>query len=246
MPEPTVELILGDCLEVMKGMPDKCVDAILTDLPYGITACSWDKIIPFEPMWEQVKRICKGVFVTTASQPFTSKLVMSNLEWFKYSWVWDKRMVTNIGSAKYQPLRCHEDIVVFYNKENIYNPQIRDNVLSPFGKLSGTKSETQGVFGDDYKVGVGYPKTIISFPRPNNLSGGGVHPTQKPVGLYRYLIRTYTNEGDTVYDLCFGSGTTAVACIKENRNFIGSEIDETYYEIAERRIKEAQMQPRLI
>lgn len=256
----TVELILGDCLEVMRDMPDKSVDAILTDLPYGTTACSWDEIIPFEPMWEQVKRICKGVFVTTAIQPFTSKLIMSNLDWFKYEWIWEKNNGSNFASLDYMPMKQHENIVVFCKGRTTYNPQKIKKAPSslkrdPVGTKRWTNNniEKPGIMGDFHRIPFireskdeyRNPKTVLYFKtrdgRPQT-----VHPTQKPVKLYEYLVKTYTNEGDTVLDITMGSGTTGVACVWTGRNFIGIEIDETYFGIAERRIKEAQMQPRLL
>jgi len=241
----TVELIQGDCLEVMKSMADKSVDAIITDLPYGTTACSWDVVIPFESMWEQVKRICKGVFVTTASQPFTSKLVMSNLDWFRDEWVWDKVNGANFGNVKYSPFRTHENICVFCDGvPETYNPIFRD-VSKRFGKESFINSEVTASKTKPTRQGVGYPSSIIRNMRPNNLTGGGFHPTQKPVKLYEYLIKTYTNECDTVLDMTMGSGTTGVACVQTGRNFIGIEIDPTYFAIAEKRIAEAQLQMRL-
>ncbi len=240
----TVQLILGDCLEVMKSMPDKSVDAIITDLPYGTTACKWDSVIPFEPMWEQVKRICKGVFVTTASQPFTSKLVMSNPDSFKYCWVWNKRLAGNGILAKFQPLKIHEDVCVFSKNGHTYNPQDTSGKARWKGGIKdnhGTFSnaESPKVWSDKY-----HPTTILDF------SGASMridreHPTQKPVALYQYLIKTYTNDGDTVLDITMGSGTTGVACVQTGRNFIGIEIDPTYFAIAEKRIKEAQAQMKL-
>ena len=243
----TVVLHNCDCLEYMKSMPDKSVDAIITDLPYGTTACEWDNIIPFEPMWEQVKRIDKGAFVTTASQPFTSKLVMSNLDWFKHEWVWDKRMITGIANAAYSPLKQHENIVVFGNGKVVYNPQLRPELtVEVYGNPGISNSKIIAVDTIGTKRNIGYPKTILSIPRPNNIVGdGGYHPTQKPTELYEYLIRTYTNEGDTVLDITMGSGTTGVACVQTGRNFIGCEIDEGYFRIAEKRISEAQLQMRL-
>lgn len=239
----TVELHLGDCLDIMPALPQ--VDAIITDLPYGTTACSWDEIIPFEPMWREVKRICKGAFVTTASQPFTSKLVMSNPNRYKYSWVWEKNVPTGFLNAKKQPLRWSEDILVFYNGFYTYNPQLRSGNgfrVSVKSKKSENYGNQKNVLsendGEHY-----YPKNIIKF---NNENGGGkLHPTQKPTELYEYLIRTYTNEGDTVLDICAGSGTTGVACVNTNRNFIGIELREDYFKIMETRIADAQLQMRL-
>ncbi len=251
----TVELLLGDCLEIMKSMPDKSVDAVITDLPYGTTACSWDEIIPFEPMWEQVKRINKGVFVTTASQPFTSKLILSNLKDFKYEWIFKKYQGSGFLNAKKQPLRNHENIAVFYDKQPTYNPQRWQSKVENRSIKKQTKPVVTEVYRTleksvDYKDdGFRMPTTIIKFYDPQRMNSSidkkGRHPTQKPVSLYDYLIRTYTNEGDTVLDITMGSGTTGVACVQTGRNFIGIEIDPTYFAIAERRIAEAQLQPRL-
>ena len=239
-----VELHLGDCLEILPTLDAESVDAIITDIPYGTTACKWDEVIPFEPMWKEVKRLLKprGAFVTTASQPFTSKLVISKLDWFRYCWVWDKRSPSDPMNVKTRPMKQHEDICIFSKNGNTYNPQYRKKVTKPFGKVGKRNTTVYGESGDKYKSGVGYPLSILQFSRPNNLSGGGLHPTQKPVALYEYLIRTYTNEGDTVLDFTMGSGTTGVACVQTNRNFIGIEIDDGYFKIAEQRIKDAQRQ----
>lgn len=241
-----VKLYLGDCLTILPTLADRSVDAIITDLPYGTTACKWDSVIPFEPMWREVKRLLKphGAFATTASQPFTSMLVMSNLEWFRYEWIWDKVMVSNFPNAKKEPLRNHEAILVFADGLTIYNPQL-GQAGKPFGKLSRTDSDVVGHLGNNYATGVGYPKTILKFARPNNITGGGLHPTQKPAALCEYLIRTYTDEGNIVLDFCMGSGTTGVACVQTGRDFVGIEIMPEYYKIATRRIAEAQQQLRL-
>jgi site-specific DNA-methyltransferase (adenine-specific) len=238
----TVTLHLGDCLDIMPTLPE--VDAIITDLPYGTTACSWDEIIPFEPMWKEVKRICKGAFVTTASQPFTSKLVMSNPEWYKYSWVWNKRLAGNGILAKIQPLKIHEDVCVFSENGHRYNPQDTSGKPRWKGGIKdkhGTfnNAESPKVWSDKY-----HPTTILDFSGAG-MRTGREHPTQKPVALYEYLIKTYTNEGDTVLDICAGSGTTGVACVNMNRNFIGIELREDYFKVMETRIKEAQQQMRL-
>jgi len=236
----TNTITCGDCLEVMRSIPDKSVDMILCDLPYGTTACKWDVVIPFAPLWEQYLRAAKDCspFIFTSSQPFCTDLINSRRDLFKYELIWDKKMVTGVGQVKIKPMKCHENIVVFYRKTPTYNPQKRE-VKKPFGKHSITKSLTTSLKQYDkanYSVGVGYPKSILEFPRPNNISGGGLHPTQKPVALFEYLIRTYTNEGDTVLDNCIGSGTTAIACINTGRNYIGIEKEEKYCRIAEERI----------
>ena len=235
---PKIELMQGDCLEKMKDIPDKSIDMILCDLPYGTTACKWDTIIPFEPLWEQYKRIIKdnGAIVLTASQPFTSALVMSNIKMFKYCWVWNKAKAANYVNAKKQPLKIHEDIAVFC-KGNNYNPQ---KTIGKFRKKGGyTVNREVAVaqnptvsFNDTY-----YPKSILNFSVAGN-KDSTLHPTQKPVALFEYLIKTYTNEGDLVLDNCMGSGTTGVACVNLNRDFIGIEKDENYFKIAEQRINE--------
>ena len=241
-----VKLYHGDCLEIMPTLPQ--VDAIITDLPYGTTACSWDEIIPFEPMWKEVKRILKprGVFVTTASQPFTSKLVMSNLDWFKYQWYWRKTKATGFLDAKRRPLNEIEDVLIFSEKSTIYNPQMQNGIKHKNGiahniDLKNTvysKFNTTGVHETDLY----YPKRLLDIKHETN----PIHNTQKPVALLEYLIRTYTNEGDTVLDICAGSGTTGVAAINTGRNAILIEKESKYIEIIERRIAEAQQQPSLL
>jgi DNA modification methylase len=237
-----VDLRLGDCLEILPTLADKSVDAIITDLPYGTTACSWDVVIPFAPMWEQVKRLCKGAFVTTASQPFTSLLITSNLDWFKYEWVWQKSGANNFIACNREPMKVHENVVVFGEKYPPYNPQMTagkpytitaHSIPLVKGKTSGADPKPM----QTVNTGTRYPRTVVNYPLDKK-----DHPTQKPVALYEYLIQTYTNAGDTVLDFTMGSGTTGVACVKLGRNFIGIEKEPKYYEIAERRIKEAQQQ----
>jgi site-specific DNA-methyltransferase (adenine-specific) len=236
-----IDLRLGDCLDILPTLSDMCVDAIITDVPYGTTACKWDVIIPLDKMWAQVKRLCKGAFVTTASQPFTSVLVGSNLKWFRYEWVWDKVRVTGAASAKKRPLITHENIVVFSKNGHTYNPELTGKGKKPFGKIVATpQSDTSAAMPEKRNFSIGYPKSILSHMRPNNLTGGGLHPTQKPVALYEYLIKTYTNPGDTVLDFCAGSGTTGVAAIRTGRNAILIEREPEYFAVMERRIHEAQ------
>jgi site-specific DNA-methyltransferase (adenine-specific) len=237
-----IDLYHGDCLDILPALPDGCADAIITDLPYGTTACKWDVIIPFDAMWKQVKRLCKGAFVTTASQPFTSALIGSNFEWFKHDVVWDKVNHANFMLAKIEPLEIHESVVVFGKGKITYNPQMTDGAMSLFGKRTTSVSEHHSALVDNGKHGLGYPKSILRYPKPNNLSGGGLHPTQKPVALYEYLIKTYTNPGDTVLDFCMGSGTTIVAAIRTGRNAIGIEKEAPYFDMAQRRMKEQQME----
>jgi site-specific DNA-methyltransferase (adenine-specific) len=241
---PKIELIQGDCLEKMKDIPDKSIDMILCDLPYGTTACKWDTVIPLEPLWEQYKRVIKphGAIVLTASQPFTSALVMSNVKMFKYEWCWRKSRVTGVLNAKRQPLRCKEDILVFSSGSPVYYPQglQRCNKQTGTGvSKSGKQGEctgkiTQTDSGTYTQTTTGYPRNVLEIPSEAKT----VHPTQKPVALFEYLIKTYTNEGDLVLDNCMGSGTTGVACKNLNRNFIGIELDPEYFKIAEKRINE--------
>jgi site-specific DNA-methyltransferase (adenine-specific) len=226
----------------MKDIPDKSVDMILCDLPYGTTACKWDVIIPFEPLWEQYERIIKdnGAIVLTASQPFTSALVMSNPKWFKYCWVWVKTKASGHLDAKRKPMRKHEDILVFGRKGYPeYNPQ---GLVDGIFKNGRDVDMADRVYSQYKNHGISqkgnYPKTVLEFANPSGK--GHLHPTQKPVALFEYLIKTYTNEGETVLDNCMGSGTTAIACINTGRNFIGIELDDTYFGIAKKRIAEAQ------
>jgi site-specific DNA-methyltransferase (adenine-specific) len=228
-----IELIHGDCLVEMQNIESVSVDMILCDLPYGKTACKWDTVIPFEPLWEQYKRIIKknGAIVLFGSQPFTSALIMSNLRMFKYEWIWEKDNSTGFQLAKKRPLKKHENIIVFGGSK--YNPQ----ELIKFGK-----ENKRGKCGDNWgemqsnsyiQEFTNYPTSLIKFKKDK-----GKHPTQKPVALLEYLIKTYTNEGETVLDNCMGSGSTGVAARNLNRKFIGIEKDENYFNIAKERIYE--------
>jgi len=228
-----------DCLEGMKYIDDKSIDMILCDLPYGTTACKWDVVIPFEPLWEQYERIIKdnGAIVLFGSQPFTSALVMSNLKLFKYEWIWQKTLATNFMLVKKQPAKKHENILVFYKKQPAYNPQME--IGKPY--KDKPRKRTVGIHGNAETIkeainneGTRYPSSVQLFSNGNN---GNVHPTQKPVALFEYLIKTYTNEGDLVLDNCIGSGTTAIAALKTNRDFIGIEKEEKYVQIANQRIQ---------
>ena len=237
-----IDLRLGDCLDILPTLDAHSVDAIITDLPYGTTACKWDVVIPFAPMWEQVKRILKprGAFVTTASQPFTSLLVCSNLEWFKYEWIWEKDRPTGGQFKDIRPIKAHENILVFSCNHTTYNPQMTYGHKPTNQSGKGTKPPS--VYGI-LKTGIGgsttrYPRTIQRFNMPNH-GEMGLHPTQKPVALYEYLIRTYTNRSDAVLDFCMGSGTTGVACVQLGRSFIGCELDPDYFAIAQKRIAAA-------
>jgi len=230
-----------DCIgeKGMRILLDKSIDMILCDLPYGTTACKWDIIIAFEPLWEQYKRIIKdnGVIVLTASQPFTSKLVMSNLKMFKYEWIWKKTRPTGFFTAKKIPMKIHENVLIFYKKQPIYNPIKTDAPLNKIDRrktLNPTYSPYLGVKKERVMdSGERYPVTIQEFA---SISQEGQHSAQKPVSLFEYLIKTYTNEGDIVLDNCIGSGTTAVACKRLNRRYIGFEISKEYCDIAQQRL----------
>lgn len=249
-----VQLYLGDCLEVMATLPDRSIDAIITDLPYGASQCKWDNVIPFDSMWEQIRRILKSqrVFVTTAIQPFTSKLIVSNLDWFRYTWIWEKERPSNFFSAKFAPLNNTEDIAVFSDGGCNTGSKFPMK-YTPQGTVSVnrvTKNyNTGGKFGKEHRTSVndgrlyhqtttGYPKKIIKF----NNDPSTDHPTQKPVALFGYLIETYTDKGDTVLDFAMGSGTTGVAAVNTGRNFVGCDNDADYFAIAQKRIAEAQRQ----
>ena len=240
-----IQLYQGDCLEVMKNIPDKSIDLVLTDPPYGTTACSWDSVIPLEPMWKELKRITKlnSAIVLTAAQPFTSNLIMSNIDMFKYTWVWNKVFPRGHLNAKKMPLRVFEDVVVFYSKPCTYNPQ---KTKGHKRKVARTKYTKEGggsqVYGKEsrdtfYDSDERYPTGIIEISNANRR--GKVHPTQKPVALMEYLIKTYSNEGDVVLDFTCGSGTTGIAAKNLNRDFIGIEKDEGYFKIAQERIANA-------
>lgn len=232
-----VKLIHGDCLEVMKSIPDGGVDLILCDLPYGTTQNKWDSIIPFGLLWAHYNRICKGAIVLTAAQPFTSALIMSNVKNFKYQWVWEKTQAVGHLNAWRQPMRKHEDICVFYRKQPTYNPQITDKPKENIRPKTG-RTKTTSNYGehglDVFKCppDKSMPSSILKFPNAQKTE----HPTQKPVALMEYLILTYTNEGDTVLDNTMGSGTTGVACMNTGRRFIGIEKDDGYFEVAKKRI----------
>ena len=234
-------LMIGDCLERMKEIEDKSIDMILCDLPYGTTAtCKWDAIIPFEPLWNQYKRIIKpnGAIVLTASQPFTSALVMSNPDMFKYEWIWEKEQGVNFQLCKYKPLKIHESILVFSKGTHNYFPQglveINKKKSNKFKGGNLGHQESEKLRSEYYQKFSNYPKSILKYNRER-----GLHPTQKPVALLEYLIKTYTNEGEIVLDNTMGSGSTGVACVNTNRKFIGIEMDENYFNIACDRIDEA-------
>ena len=245
-----IKLLHGDCLEQMDKLIERSVrvDMILTDPPYGTTACKWDSVIPFEPMWERINKLIKpnGAIVLTASQPFTTTLIASNMKMFKYCWVWKKAKPTGFSHSKNMPLKDYEDVVVFskgsighahliknrmeYNPQGVY--EVSREIKRSTKGFSGTmerKSQSNEYTGNLS----GFPKMVIEF---SNVIQGTVHPTQKPVELLEYLIKTYTNDGETVLDFTMGSGSTGVACKNTGRNFIGIELDEDYFEIAKKRI----------
>lgn len=237
--------ILGDCLEVMKDIRDNSVDMILCDLPYGTTACKWDTIIPFEHLWEQYKRIIKinGAIVLTASQPFTSALVMSNPKMFKYEWIWVKNTATGIAQAKYQPMKYSESVLVFGKSKSYFNPQKIERTEESKKRLKyevinggGGKHISLDRKKVKYNADLKNPSNVIFFNTEPN-SKGKLHPTQKPVTLFEYLIKTYTNDGETVLDNCAGSFTTAIACINTNRKYICIEKETEYYELGVNRIE---------
>ena len=234
-----IELYNGDCLEIMKNISDKSVDMILCDLPYGTTACKWDTVIPFEPLWEQYNRIIKdnGAIVLFGSEPFSSALRMSNIKNFKYDWIWDKvNRYTGYGSCKYAPLKRYEIVSVFYKSKPTYNPQMMQG--KPYKKTGDYSSKIYGT--DKVKKhgknnGERYPFNILQY-KGDDKKNGFLHPTQKPIALLEYLIKTYTNEGDVVLDNCMGSGSTGAACVNTSRDFIGIELDKDYFNIAKQRI----------
>ena len=231
--------MLGDCLERMKEIPDGSVDMVLTDPPYGTTACKWDSIIPLEPMWAELKRIIKpnGAIVLFGSEPFSSLLRCSNLKMFKYDWVWEKSKATGFLNSKKQPLRAHETVSVFYSKQPAYNPQKTKG--EPYNKGVRKDQTSDDVYGRFNQVevksdGLRFPRSVQYFKTAE--SEGRFHKTQKPVALMEYLIKTYTNEGETVLDFTMGSGTTGVAALNTGRKFIGIELDEEFFYIASSRI----------
>lgn len=233
-----IDIKQGDCLELMKEIPDRGIDMVLCDLPYGTTRNKWDSVIPLDKLWKQYERIIKdnGAIVLFSQMPFSAELVHSNLKLFKYEWIWQKDNGTGFLNAKKMPLKIHENILVFYKKLPLYNPQMRTG-FKPYKCKQGRHSTNYGAYEQGHITesnGERYPIDIIEFKKDS-----GLHPTQKPVALLEYLIKTYTNEGEIVLDNCMGSGSTGVACVNTNRNFIGYELNEKYFEIAGKRINEA-------
>lgn len=239
-------LKFGDCLKLMNDIPDKSIDLILCDLPYGTTKCSWDSVIDLQELWKHYERVIKdnGAILLFAQTPFDKILGVSNLKLLRYEWIWEKTQATGHLNAKKMPMKAHENILVFYKKLPTYNPQKTSghSPIHSYTKYVKTQNNTElyGYMGKEISGGGEtdrYPRSVIVFPSDKQKTH--LHPTQKPVALLEYLIKTYTNEGDRVLDNCMGSGSTGVACKNLNRNFIGIEIDEKYFEIAKRRIKDA-------
>jgi len=234
----------GDCLELMKEIPSKSVDMILCDLPYGTTHCKWDSVIPFDGLWKEYKRIIKdnGAIVLFSQMPFGADLILSNKKMFRYEWIWEKDAAAGFLNANKMPLRCHENILVFYKKLPIYNPQF--TIGKPYHMSTHSHSDNYGnliCVATDNPDGKRYPRDVQRFNKPKANSSDKVsHPTQKPVSLLEYLIKTYTNDGETVLDNCMGSGSTGVACVNTGRDFIGFELGENYFNIAKNRIDEAE------
>jgi len=246
-------IIKGDCLEIMPSIPDKSIDMILCDLPYGTTECKWDAVIPLKPLWDEYKRLIRstGSIVLTASQPFTTILIMGNIEMFKYEWIWTKTRPSGLFHAKNAPLKAHENVLVF-SQGSINHPSCTDNRMNyfpqgliPFGKMThrpNRDKKASELYGmrpsrkkDFIQEATNYPQSVLMFPNVDNKNS---HPTQKPVALFEYLIKTYTNEGDLILDNCIGSGTTAIAARNTGRHFIGIEKEAKYCEIARKRIAE--------
>ena len=255
----TNEIYNANCLELMKEIDDKSIDCIICDLPYGTTACSWDSILSFDELWYQYKRIRKDncPIILFGSQPFTTKLINSNIEEFKYEWIWQKAVGSNFALLKYQPMKEHENICVFGKGNITYNPQMQDRHGSERGKVRhATRTESIGGCGGEVYGGIvkdrdtreygelRYPSSIQFFQN-RNPSDRGIHPTQKPIALIEYLVKTYSNENDLVLDNCSGSGTLAVACHNLKRNFICIEKDENYYKNSIERLKICKMKRKL-
>lgn len=234
-----INLMQGDCLERMKEIPSGSVDMILADVPYGTTACKWDSIIPLEPMWEQLKRVIKqnGAIVMTAQTPFDKVLGASNLGMLRYEWIWQKTKATGHLNAKLSPMKSHENVLVFYKTPPTYNAQGLVRKAVPTIRKGRDNGNNYGKSDrDSLQEFENYPRSILSIAS----AGKTAHPTQKPVALMEYLIKTYTNEGETVLDFTMGSGTTGVACVNTGRRFIGIELDDGYFKIAQDRIEQAQ------
>jgi len=238
-----------DCFEALKRIEDKSIDLILTDPPYGVTACKWDIVPDLDRLWVELKRVGKDncAYVFTASQPFTTDLINSNRKWFKYEWIWHKNEGSNFVSSKYMPIKYHENVLVFYYQKPTYNPQrmlrwseqSRQVYKRPVGSGKALRSfgTLKNIGNVQYDASTKSPESIIDIRCVPNGGGHKLHPTQKPVTLFEYLIKTYTNENDTVLDPFIGSGTTAIACINLNRRYIGCELEKKYYDIAIKRVE---------
>ena len=235
-----------DCLEGMKKIPDKSIDMILCDLPYGTTACKWDTVIPFDKLWLEYERIIKdsGAICLFGSEPFTSLMICSNIKIFRYDIVWDKVNCSSGILAKKRPLKSHENICVFYKEQPTYNPQMTEGTM--WHRAGKKEKKLPTIYGENKtairngasdKTNLKYPKSILTISNANNMNR--IHPTQKPVELFEWLIKTYTNENDLILYNCIGSGTTAIACINTGRNFIGFELDKQYYDTANERVRNA-------
>lgn len=237
---PDIKLLHGDCIDLLPTLKDKSINCVIVDLPYQVTDCSWDSLIPFDFMWSQIKRLTgsKVPVVMTATQPFTSSLITSNLKQFKHEWIWEKHQGTNPMAASYAPMKCHESVLVFCDGSPNYYPQMEKG--TPYSGFKGDKGIGE-IYGDNLKSehrdnpdGSRYPRSVQYFKGDK-----GFHPTQKPVCLMEYLIKTYSKENDTILDFTMGSGTTAVACFNTNRNFVGIERDDGYFKICVERIDAA-------
>ena len=235
-------LLHGDCLELMKNIPDGSVDMILCDLPYGTTDNKWDSVIPFSDLWNNYERIIKdnGCIALFSQMPFSAMLAMSNTKLFRYEWIWNKTLAQGFLNANKMPLRSHENILIFYKRLPVYNPQKTKGTPYNKGIRKANSTSNYSYFGENNGInatGERFPVDVLNFSNANHKNQK--HPTQKPVDLLEYLIKTYTNEGETVLDNCMGSGSTGVACVNTNRHFIGIELDEGYFNIAKKRIEEA-------
>ena len=235
----------GDCLEIMKSIPDSSIDMILCDLPYGTTQCNWDVVIPFDKLWEQYERVIKenGAIVLTGAEPFSSILRISNLKLYKYDWIWDKVKGTGFLNAKKQPMRNHEIVSVFYKKQCTYNPmKTKGHNKKESFRAKHLQTEVYGDMKNDYSYSSTerYPRSIQVFS--TDTQNSSIHPTQKPISLFQYLIKTYTNEGETILDNCAGSGTTGIACINTNRNYILIEKEQKYFDVINERIDKHKQQ----
>lgn len=235
-----IKLLKGDCVELLPTLESKSIDCVITDLPYQMTDCVWDAVIPFDFMWNEFKRLVKpkGAMVFTCSQPFTTLLVNSNMKQFKHEWIWEKHQGTNPMAASYAPMKCHESVVVFCDGSPNYYPQMEKG--TPYSGFKGEKGIGE-IYGDNLKSehrdnpeGSRYPRSVQYFKGEK-----GLHPTQKPVALMEYLVRTYSKENDVVLDITMGSGTTGIACFNVDRNFVGIERDEEYYKVCVERLEEA-------